>query len=133
MADGLGRQLLCDVTSPDGAWHVEVFGPNENGNFLYVHARHAAHGVWYFGIGREAVGAERVSFRWDLPNGSWGIFIDRECWAIYTYRAALRMRPDRIHSRRGPNARPYTDEEIRFTCAVRRGQQKGTRGFVIEE
>jgi hypothetical protein len=131
--DGLGRAFVCESRSPDGAWHVEVFGTNEHCNFLYAYARHPEQGVWSFGLGRAPAGADRVSFRWDLPNGSWGIFIDGECWAIYTHRAALRMRQQRIHSRSGAHARPYTAEEVRFTCARRRGQRRGTRGFVIEE
>jgi hypothetical protein len=131
--DGLGRSLVCEARSPDGAWHVEVFGSNQHCDFLYAYARHPEHGVWSFGLGREPVGVERISFRWDLPNGTWGVFIDGKCWAIWTHRAALRMRQARVHSRSGPHARPYTAEEIRFTCAKRRGQRPGTRGFVVEE
>ncbi len=131
--DGLGRTLVCEGRSPDGSWHVEVFGPNEHCDFLYVYARHPEHGVWSFGVGREAVEAERIRFQWDLPNNSWGVFIDGACWAIWTRRAALRMSQARTHSRSGPHARPYTGEEVRYTCARRRGQRPGTRGFVIEE
>ncbi|CEF49247.1 unnamed protein product [uncultured bacterium] len=131
--DGLGREFVCESRSPDGGWHVEVFGPNESSNGLYAYARQAEFGTSSFGLGREPVGADRITFRWDLPNGSWGIFIDGECWAIYTNRAALRMGQQRIHNRSGAYARPYTEQEIRFTCAKRRGQRKGVRGFVIEE
>jgi hypothetical protein len=78
-------------------------------------------------------GADRIAFRWDLPNGSWGVFIDGECWAIYAHRPRQRMGQHRIHSRSGQQARPFTAEDIRFVCAKRRGQRPGTRGFVIEE
>ena len=27
--DGLGRSLVCEARSHDGAWHVEVFGPHQ--------------------------------------------------------------------------------------------------------
>src|SRR5205823_6378598 len=70
---------------------------------------------------------------WDVPNESWGVFIDGECWAIWTRRAALRMTQAQVHSRRGPHARPYTAEEVRFNCAKRRGQRPGTGGFGVEE
>ena len=130
---GVGRPFVCEATSPDGGWHVQVLGPSHCHHGLYAEARHPEHGVWYFPLGREVVGADRINFRWDLPNGSWGVFLDGECWAIYAYRPALRMSPHRIHSRSGPHARPFTPEEIRFTCAQRRGQQPGTRGFVVEE
>jgi len=43
--DGHGRSLVCEGWSPDGTWHVEVFGPNEHCNFLYAYARHPEHGV----------------------------------------------------------------------------------------
>jgi hypothetical protein len=61
--DGFGRQLVCEANSPDGSWHVEEFGPNEHCKFLYGYARHREYGVWSFGLGREPVGADRVSFR----------------------------------------------------------------------
>jgi len=131
--DGHGRSFVCEARSPDGDWHVEVFGPNKHCNFHYAYARHAERGTWSFGLGREPVCADRVSFRWDLPNGSWGVFIDGQCWAVYTYRPALRMSQHRIHCRRGPRAKPYSADDIRFMCAKRRGQWPGTRGFVFEE
>ena len=131
--DGLGREFICAAWSPDGGWHVEVFGHNEHCNFPYAYANHPEKGAWSFGLGREPANADRIGFRWDLPNDSWGIFIDGECWAVCTRRAALRTHQTRIHSRSGSHARPYTTEEIRFICARRRGQRRGTRGFVIEE
>ncbi len=136
--DGHGRSLIWEARSPDATWHIEIFGFNQYCNFLYAYARFndgSAHQAWpwSFGLGREPVRAEQISIRWDLPNNSWGIFIDGECWAIYTHRAALRMKAQRIYSRCGPYARPYTEDEIRFVCAKRRGQRKGTRGFIIEE
>jgi hypothetical protein len=131
--DGFERRFVCEATSPDGGWNIEVFGPNRHCNFLYAYARHAVHGVFSFGLGREPAVAHQIAFRWDLPNGSWGIFIDGDCWAIYTYRPTLRMRQHRIHSRSGSFGQPFSDEEIRFASAKSRGQQKGTHGFVVEE
>jgi hypothetical protein len=128
-----GRPFVCEAFSPDGAWHVQVFGPSRSHSALYADARHPEHGVWGFPIGREAVGADRVSFRWDMPNGSWGVFIDGECWSLCAHRPAQRMNRNRIFTRSGPHAQPFTVEEIRFMCAKRRGQKPGTRGFIIEE
>ena len=84
--DGLGRSLVCEAGSPDGSWHVKVFGPNQHCDFLYAYARHPQHGTWSFGVGRGPAGADRIGFRWDLPNGSWGVFIDGDCWAIWMPR-----------------------------------------------
>jgi hypothetical protein len=131
--DSIGRPFVCEARSPDGSWHVQVFGPSDRHHGLYSDARHPGYGVWCFPLGRELAGADRISFRWDLPNGSWGVFIDGECWAVCTHRPAQRMNRHRILSRNGPHARPFTAEEIRFACAKRRGQRPGTRGFVLEE
>ena len=100
---------------------------------LYAYARHPEHGLWGFPLGREPAAADRISFRWDLPNGSWGVFIDDECWAVCAHRPAQRMNRHRLLSRSGPHPRPFTAEEIQFACAKRRGQKPGTRGFVVEE
>jgi len=68
------------------------------------------------------------------PNGRvFGVFIDGECWAVYAYRPALRMKKHRILSRSGPHAQSFSSEEIRFACAKRRGQRPRTWGFVVEE
>lgn len=131
--DGLGRQIVCDARSPDGVWHVEVFGPNESCSFLYAYARNSEPGKWSFAVGREPADAARIAFHWDLPNGSWGIFIDGNCWAICCRRPSLRMRQLRIHSRSGPCSRPFTADEIRFICAKKRGQRQVMKGFVVEE
>jgi hypothetical protein len=128
-----GRPFVCEGRSPDGAWHVQVFGPNCSHGALYVNALHPEHGVWAVPLGRKAVGADRIGFRWDMPNGAWGVFIDGECWALCAHRPAQRMNRTRIFSRSGPHAQPFTAEEIRFLCAKRRGQKPGTRGFIIEE
>jgi len=128
-----GRQFVCEAFSPDGGWHIQVFGPSDCHHALYGDARHAEHGVWGFPLGREPVGEDRISFRWELPNGAWGVFIDGECWAVCTHRPAQRINQRRILSRSGPHAQPFNAEEIRFACAKRRGQRPGTRGFVVEE
>jgi hypothetical protein len=131
--DSARRPFVCEARSPDGAWRVQVFGPSAHHCGLYADVRHPALGVWYFPLGRELAGADQISLRWDLPNGSWGVFIDGECWVICAYRPAQRMNRHRILTRSGPFARPFTAEEIRFACAKRRGQRHGTRGFVVEE
>lgn len=111
--DDCGRPFVCEATSPDGAWHVEVFGGNERCNFHFAYAYHGAEMRGSFPFGPEVVNPERISFRWDLPNGSWGVYIDGKCWAIYTYRPAARMHPERMLSHAGPHAPPFTEEEIR--------------------
>src|SRR5436853_4017162 len=88
--DGLGRTFICRGTSPDGRWTVNVFGPNDLCNFLYAYARKGDEETCSFGLGNGPASAEQVDFRWDLPNASWGIFIDGECWVIYANRPARR-------------------------------------------
>jgi hypothetical protein len=132
--DGGGRRFICEAISPDGIWHVEVFGPNNHTNYPRGYAKKSdSSWPWQFSFGRKPVSAEQISFRWDLPNGAWGVYVDGECWVVCVTRQALRMRPTRIHSRGGDHAIPYSEEEIKFMCAKRRGQKPGTKGFVIEE
>jgi hypothetical protein len=85
-----GRPFVCEAHSPDG-WHVQVFGPSARHHGLYADARHPQHGVWCFPLGRELAGPDRIDFRWDLPNGSWGVYIDGDCWAVCAHRPAQRM------------------------------------------
>jgi len=131
--DGCGRSFVCGANSPDGDWSVKVYGSKDPGDCFYAYARCTDGLDTSFPLGPDGDRSQQIAFRWNLPNESWGIFIDGQCWAIYTYRPALRMDQRRFHSRSGPNAHPYTDEEIKFTCAKRRGQYPGTKGFVIEE
>jgi hypothetical protein len=131
--DGTGRRFLFEARSPDGGWHVQVFGPSPSHEALYADARHPEYGVWGFPLGREPVPVDRIAVRWDLPNGSWGVFIDGKCWALCAYRPAQRINRRRILTRSGPHSVPFAEEDIRFACAKRRGQRPGTRGFVIEE
>ena len=130
--DGLGRQLVFATVSPDGQWQVALYGPNEHCDFLYGHARCADGWVGHFGCAYP-VRSDRITVRWDLPNGAWGVYVGDECWALYTDRPALRMSPRRIHSRHRPHQAPFSAEEIRFACAKQRFQRKGTRGGIIEE
>jgi hypothetical protein len=128
------RQLICEAQSPDGRWQVCVFGASQYDKALYGHASLEQERWWCtFGMGREEVVADRITFKWDLPNGAWGIFIDGDCWAVCSYRSALRMHRQRMYSRAGPRAKPFSPEEIKFMCAKRRGQRPGSHGFVIEE
>jgi hypothetical protein len=132
--DGCGRSFIFEVTSPDGFWHIEVFGPNENTNYPVGYAQPKdCNWKWQFSLGTKPAAAQQISFRWDLPNGSWGGYVDGECWAVCTTRPALRMNPRRLHSRGGDRAIPYSEEEIQFMCAKRRGQRKGSKGFIVEE
>ena len=131
--DGFGRALLREAASPDGTWRVEIFGPNEQANFLYAYARHVDDPVESFGLAWGPAQPDQISVRWNLPNACWGIFIDGQCWALHVSRRPRAVCSSRIRSRRGPNAKPYSVDEIRFLCAKRRGQRKGTKGFIVEE
>src|SRR5713101_7671335 len=93
--ESTGRRFVCEARSPDGGWHVQVF-PSACHNTLYADARHSEYGVWSFPLGREPATADRIAFRWDLPIGSWGVFIDGECWAVCAHRPAQRMNRRRI-------------------------------------
>lgn len=131
--DGCGRSFICGANSPDGDWSVKVYGSKDPCDCFYAYVRCTDGWDASFPLGPDGDRSQQIDFRWDLPNESWGIFIDGQCWAIYTYRPALRMDQRRLYCRFGPHANPYTDEEIKFTCAKRRGQYPGTKGFVIEE
>ena len=115
-----------------GEWRIEVFGPNDSANVLYAYARRRDGGTSSFLLGRGPARPEQVTVRWDLPNGCWGIFIDGQCWAAHVSPRPRARRSSPIRSRRWL-ARPFSKEEIRFLCARRRGQRKGTKGFIVEE
>ena len=129
--DGHGRQLVCAVTSPDSQWSVALYGPNKYCDFLYGYARCADGWRASFACGYP-VTADRVAFRWDLPNDSWGVFLDGQCWAIYANRPASRSSPRRFLDRTAPHQQPFTNDEIVFACAKRRYQKQGTHGGVLE-
>jgi hypothetical protein len=131
--DKYGRTFITEGQSPDGKWRVQIYGPNAHHDFMYAYAQSADCSDWSFGLGRTAAAATDITFQWDLPNGSWGVFINGECWAVYANRPSLRIHAERIYSRRGAHAVPYSNDEIRFICAKRRGQRKGTKGYIIEE
>jgi hypothetical protein len=131
--EGLGRSFLRDFRSPDHCWRIEVFGTNRYCQFPYPYADCSDGWGCGFGFGASPVEPEQITVRWDLPNESRGVFVAARCWSIYTFRPALRMHQRRVHSRSGGHAQPYTVEDIRFICAKRRGQRKGTKGFVVEE
>ena len=130
--DGFGRSLVHEAESPDGTWRIEVFGLTDRSNFLYAYARRSGGSIYSFGFGRGPARSEQIRIRWDRPNGCWGIFIDDQCWALSVSPRPRAVCSSPIRSRL-VNAKPFTEEEIRFLCAKRRGQRKGTRGFVVEE
>ena len=131
--DSAGRRLLHEARSPDGQWHVEIWGANKPRSAGYGVARLAPHqGYWGFPIGDE-IESKLIEVRWELPNESWGVFIDHECWAICSHRPVQRMAKVRVLSRSGFHSKPFTTEEIRFAYAKRRGQRAGTKGHIIEE
>src|SRR5437870_3229714 len=99
--DGLGHTFVCEAQSPDGSWHVELFAdkrrPWQFSKLLWACARQSGGRVWSFCLGPNGSrppAPDQISFRWDLPNGSWGVFIDGECWAVYVNRPARRGDPE---------------------------------------
>jgi hypothetical protein len=132
--DGHGRKFVCEAKSPDGKWTIRVYGATVHCKGLTGYAL-CDDGWWTsFSFGYP-VQSSLVSFRWDLPNDSWGAYVDGQCWAVYTYRAQLRMHKRRVKSRVKyvQGVVPFTDEDIRFICATKRSQKKGTRGILVRD
>ena len=139
--DRSGRIFVCKADSPDSHWYVEVYrappqaaAQDGVGNSYYAYAKESDGELWSFPFGQDPQPSDDITFRWDLPHGSWGIYVNDRCWAIFADRSTAPSRPRRgIHRRCGPYATPYTEHDVRFTCALRRGQSKGNKGFVKEE
>ena len=124
-------ELLTQVLSPDGMYKIEVY-LSAHEEWLGAYVEYIGGTEWIFPFGYPTR-ADRIEFRWDLPNEAWGILIDRQCWAFLAYRPALRHEKCRMYSRTDPHEKPFSDSEIRYACARKRFQRKGTHGGVLEE
>lgn len=133
---------MCRGESPDGRWVVDVFGPHKPKSPEWPGASLAEclHVDWFSRTGKSGVAGafqcaypvapEQITFRWDLPNGTWGLYVGGQCWAFYAHVRGSR-KPWRLHWRadvdQGPRSadrRPFTEEEILRACTKKPQEPK---------
>jgi hypothetical protein len=115
------RQLVLRSTSPDGQWELTVQGPTPTSQSFYAVFSRRGDGINAFPFGYPT-DEKNVVVRWDLPDQTCGIFIGKDCFALFRYGARRRRR--REYCRTG-EINPFGEEEIAWICAKKHSQHAG--------
>ncbi len=118
ITDNKKRKMVYKSKSPSGKWMVEIGSPANTGDYFHAHFKGSSSLsgpiVYNIPFGYYSADSTLLTARWDLPDETFGVYIEKECFLLFRYGHGRRRNREYCHFGEGNG---FSEQQIAWICS----------------